>query len=403
MDHYLTPVRIRSKYFKDKCFESELLNMDRKYIVRKFLEMGYLLTPEALEFLEKNKNIEKILETFHSKNFIITIDELTSFEVPKIDRIKILKNILSFPDKLKKNDFLKFYLSRYEQYKKIIEERISLNFTSISSLKNGMKDVSIISMIHEIKESDSFVKLLVDDPTGEIIAIVDKKIYDELVNVDDVLVLTGDVRMENGKAVLEVKKILWPDVPLRSPIKGYGRICVISDLHLDEAPISSFINFLKWFNEQDIKYLFVLGDLGDIKKFEELINEHLIREKIIFTIPGERDEKRYPGIPIHFENENIVSLSNPSLVELNGVKILLIHKFDRNMIKKRCLGKPNYILEKDFLVLDEIPDLILFGHTHNQEITNYKSITIVNPGSLLTEFVPTIIDLETRNYEQRRF
>ena len=59
--------------------------------------------------------------------------------------------------------------------------------------------------------------------------------------------------------------------------------------------------------------------------------------------------------------------------------------------------------EKDFLVLDEIPDLILFGHTHNQEITNYKSITILNPGSLLTEFVPTIIDLETRNYEQRRF
>ncbi|MCD6381580.1 MAG: hypothetical protein J7L43_01205, partial [Candidatus Aenigmarchaeota archaeon] len=128
--------------------------MDRKYIVRKFLEMGYLLTPEALEFLGKNKNIEKILETFHSKNFIITIDELTSFEVPKIDRIKILKNILSYPDKLKKNDFLKFYLSRYEQCKKIIEERISSNFTSISSLKNGMRDVSIISMIHEIKESN---------------------------------------------------------------------------------------------------------------------------------------------------------------------------------------------------------------------------------------------------------
>ena len=125
---------------------------------------------------------------------------------------------------------------------------------------------------------------------------------------------------------------------------------------------------------------------------------------MIFLIPGEVDSKTYPSLPIELgKNDNLISLSNPSMIEINNVKILLIHKFDISMLKKRYLGKPQLILDEDLLVCDEVPDIIAYGHTHQPEIMNYKSITIASAGSLLADFMPVIIDLETREYIQMRF
>ena len=76
-----------------------------------------------------------------------------------------------------------------------------------------------------------------------------------------------------------------------------------------------------------------MGDIGDIKKFEELITEYITREKVIFVIPGEIDDKKYPGLPIQFNNDHIISLSNLSMIELNNVKILLVHRFDISITK----------------------------------------------------------------------
>lgn len=377
--------------------------MKKDEIVKAFFKKGCLLTPDALEFLEKAKDFKKILDYIESENFVLSLDDFINFEVPRIEKIKILKNLNEIPENLTTKEFLSFFLSKYDACKKIIEERIKQKYTSISSVSENQKNVWIIGMVRDIHTFDEKIYIEIDDPTGSIGVEFEKKIFDENVKLDDVIVLNGDIVKKDDKKIIIGKKILWPDVPLRTPTKGYGRICVISDIHLNEAPITPFIEFLKWFNEQDIEYLFILGDIGDKKKFEELINEYVIREKNIFIIPGEIDDKRYPGLPIQFNNEHIISLSNPSIIELNDVKILLIHKFDILMLKKRYLGSSNYILKKDFLVMDVLPDIIVCGHSHNQEIINYKSITIINPGSLLTEFTPTIVDLETREYEQLRF
>lgn len=375
--------------------------MKRKEIVEEFFKKGYLLEPSALSFLEKSKDYKKILENLKTSKFIISKDDLAILESPMIERLKIVRNVEDAPLKITTNDFVRFFNEKFEKCKKIILSRMNQKFVSISSLSPGDKNVWIIGMIREMK-SNKEVELIVDDPTRSIHVKL-KSGLDEELELDDVAAFFGDVEVENNDIILKCKKVAWPDVPLRKPKMGIGKICVISDLHLDEAPLSTFISFLRWFNERDIKYLFVCGDIGDIEKFEELMNHYITSEKIVFLIPGEKDRKEYPSLPIDVKNENVVSLSNPSIIELNGVNILLIHHFNLSMLKKRYLGKPTFILKNDPLVLDIVPDIILSGHTHESEIINYKSITIINPGSLLTEFKPVIVDLSTREYEQLRF
>jgi len=198
--------------------------------------------------------------------------------------------------------------------------------------------------------------------------------------------------------VLKIK-IMYPDIPLRPPAKGSGKACFISDLHLNESPIADTERFFSWLEKQEIPYLFIAGDTGDIEKLRGLIDQYCY-EKTVFIIPGNIDSDEYPQLPVDIKGKNIVSLSNPSMIELNNIKILLMHKADITMLKKRYLGKSKQILPEDYLVLEEVPDIVHHGHTHEPLITNYKSITLVNSGSVLTEFKPAVIDFSTHDLGQ---
>ena len=169
---------------------------------------------------------------------------------------------------------------------------------------------------------------------------------------------------------------------------------------MDEAAVSDLEKFFNWFYQQDIPYLFVAGDIGKDKEELEKMAERYCYNKKVLVIPGNVDDQEYPQLAIDFKNKDIISLSNPAMVEINGIKILIIHDFDLAMLKKRYLGKSNVILKEDFLVLDHVPDIVHCGHTHQPQVMNYKSVTIVNSGSLLAEFKPVVVDFSTREVEQ---
>ena len=191
------------------------------------------------------------------------------------------------------------------------------------------------------------------------------------------------------------QKILYPDMPLRQPASGKGKACFISCLHLDEAPKKDFETFLKWFEGQDIRYLFVSGGTGDLHLFDSLVDSYC-KNKKVFVAAG-REGSEAPHIPDDFKSKNIVSLSNPSLVEMNGVKILLAHKFETRMLRKRHMENIKPVLTEDLMALEELPDIVCCGSSHQASTSNYKSTTITNAGSLLTDFRPVIIDLATRD------
>jgi len=360
-------------------------------IVEFFIQKGKLITPEVLKFLLSTRNHERIMQELSEREkFVIEESDLVLFETKK-DKIKILLNITERPSGVSIEDFVKFYRDKYERIKNIITRRFDYRFISLDKIPNNETSY-IIVMVHDVKKERDKTILTVEDLTKK-----EEIIFLNPVNVelDDVVIIAC---RKQGDVVYG-ERIEYPGIPLRQPTKGYGKVCAISDLHLDEAPLGEFKKFIEKFSESEIKYLIVSGDIGDCEKFKEAVRE--LKDKTIFVIPGNKDCKDYPALPLEIDLDNVVSLSNPSMIEINGIKFLLIHKFNIEMLEKRYLdagGKARFVFRRDYLVLEEVPDIVVFGHTHAPNVMNYKSITLVNPGSLLSEFKPIVIDLSTREY-----
>ena len=76
-------------------------------------------------------------------------------------------------------------------------------------------------------------------------------------------------------------------------------------------------------------------------------------------------------------------------IEINQSHFLLTHRFlDHQM-------RPFHGID---LSIAYNCKAVIYGHTHEASVLNFKSITLVNPGSLLTQFKPVLIDLATRDY-----
>ncbi len=184
-----------------------------------------------------------------------------------------------------------------------------------------------------------------------------------------------------------------------------------------------------------VKYLFITGDnidgvsqypgqevlldektsLGQYKKSEEILK--LVRKDIqIIICPGQHDsvwvgepqpiigERWAPGF---YKMENVHLVPNPAMVEINsGFKVMMYHgasinylieeipririnyghnsptKVVKELLKRRHLspthGLSDYIpCEKDYMVLEDIPDIISTGDQHRCEISTYNNILLI--------------------------
>ncbi len=355
---------------------------DKKAIISQFLQKGKLLTPEALE------HICSTGEMLDASGMLVSLETTH-------DHIRILKNLSSKPAEIKTEDFLKFYASKYDKMKGVIVSRLQKDFVSLNKLDALRNEVYVLGIVKDRKEKDGKHVIELEDLTASVSVIFEEAVEADM---DEVIA----IRAVSAGKILYGKEVLYPDIPLRQPARGNGRACFVSDLHLEQAPRQDIEKFFRWFGGEEIKYLFVAGGIGDARMMEEMVGEYCSKKKI-FVIPGEADtDKEYPQLAEEFSSGNIVPLSNPSMVEINGIKILIIHKFAMDMLKKRYLGKSKAILPEDYLVLDEVPDIVHCGFTHEPHISNYKSATIVNSGSLLSSFKPVVVDFATREAEHVR-
>lgn len=308
--------------------------MQQEHIIKYFFEKDQLLTPKALDIISKNENL--INKTF------------TKFIIDDVNEIKIIKNIDTKLKEIKTQDFIEFYKSKYEKMKNIITGRIKKDFVSINNIQNDSYIIGIIKDIKnneiEVEDLTSSIKLEVENLNG--------------LELDDVVA----IRAVNNKC----KEIIYPDIQIRQPIFSFGKVCFVSEPEE---------KFFEWCEKQDIENLIILCT-------EKINLQKSCKNKNVFVTYI----NDYPQFPI--ETEDAVPLSNPSMIEINGVKILIISNFDLSMVKKRYLGKSKEIFKEDFLVLDQIPDIV---HTNTGKNTNYKSMTILN-----TKEKPVIIDLSNR-------
>ena len=424
------------------------------------LNKGFQIHPDAFKILENVdvRKLEKIIkeivrEKTKQKLFQINQDDLETYLGIKEDLdLQSEIKVLSDPTlKITSGEGVKGYnalfSSRFNKLKRIIsdrpESRMLKSLASIKSVKFE-DDLFVCGLVTEKKSERNITKLMLEDPSGSFEGIV---FDDDLQKTVDTLLLDQFIMIRVGmgkNSGFIIKDIIFPDIPEQAVNKSESEAYAVflSDLHIGSKYFmeEEFSDFVAWLSSPDpvarkIRFVLIGGDIVDgvgiypnqnkelvcqtieeqLKKAEGLIDKIPKNIKIII-MPGNHDPGRralpQPAIPKKYnsslwERENVIMIGNPSMISLNGVKVLMFHgqsiddivkttpgmKYDeptnvmRHLLKVRHLS-PIYGSQtpiapemEDLLVIEDIPDIFHVGHVHKAQLDMYKGILLINSGS----------------------
>ena len=360
-------------------------------------------------------------------------------------------------------DFFKLFDSRYRKTLKILSIRSESrqirkikhikdlrNKSRVSSLDNQnergkfIDSVFVAGLIMSKRNRKNDVELVIDDTTGSIPVVCKTR---DLINeasslvLDQMLMLEISLSKRNSNDFV-IKDVIFPDIPehvaSKSGTESY--VALISDLHVGSKFFmdKEFNDFISWLSSDDeivskIKFVCIAGDIVDgigiyPNQDKELIDINInkqmsyaaaLLQKIpkrmhVFLIPGNHDPGRraLPQTALtslrDFQPlENFSIIGNPSLVELNKVKLLMFHgqslddviatvpglSYSKPVEAMKILLKSRHMSpiygnrtpiapeSEDMLVMDDVPDIFHAGHVHITEVGRYKGTLIVNSGA----------------------
>jgi DNA polymerase II small subunit len=304
---------------------------------------------------------------------------------------------------------------------------------------------------------------------------VDELLHDEVIAVEGTLSDDND----DGDGILFVDSIYFPDVPRTyrpSTADRHVQAALISDVHVgsQEFMADAWSRFADWLHTEaasPVEYLLIAGDMVegvgvypdqdeeldivDIYDQYEQFSEYLKEvpgDLDVVMIPGNHDAVRLAEPQPGFTEElrSIMSAhdaeisGNPSTVNVEGVDILMYHgvsldeviaelpddkaSYDEphkamyQLLKKRHVapqfgGKTRLAPEeRDYLVMDSVPDVFHTGHVHKLGWGKYHNVLSVNSGCWQAQtafqksvnidpdagFAP-ILDLDTLDMTVRQF
>lgn len=336
------------------------------------------------------------------------------------------------------------FRSRFEKMRKIMQARPeSAKLKTVAGIKASKSDdvAYVCGLVTEKRLDDSASKLVLEDDTGQLEGLVfgDTKVQLETIFLDQFVMAKVDAR----KRVV-FTDILLPDVPTHKPNRSRtdAYVVLLSDLHVGSKYFleKEFLVFLDWLSGADpvarrVRFVLIAGDVVDgvgiFPGQDGELNQQTVGEQFekaaellaripkhikVFIIPGNHDPGRralpQPAIPQGDGPElwgrgNMHMLGNPSMVELNGVKVLMFHGQSIDDIVKTTVGMEyahpanvmKYILRgrhlspiygsqtpiaperEDLLVMDDVPDVFHVGHVHVTEMGMYRDVLMVNSGA----------------------
>jgi DNA polymerase II small subunit len=294
---------------------------------------------------------------------------------------------------------------------------------------------------------------------------------------DEVIAVRGTLADDAG--ILFTNEIFFPDIPHTHKSKTADRhvqAALISDVHVGSQEFadgawSRFANWLHTEEAQHVEYLLIAGDMvegvgvypnqdkelstidiyAQYEEFAEYLKE-VPGDLEIVMIPGNHDAVRLAEPQPAFGEELRAILSahdaritgNPSTVTIEGVSVLMYHgmsldemiadlpeekasysspeKAMYHLLKKRHVA-PKYggkmriaPEERDYLVIDEVPDIFHTGHVHKLGFGAYHNVMAINSGCWQTQtefqrsvnidpdvgYAP-IVDLDTLDVTARKF
>jgi len=437
-----------------------MMKKELSYALDYALKKGFQIHPNALELLERVEikdlelTIKQIVrEKSKQKRFLINQDDLEDFLGLKEDKKLLNEHRVLFDPTLKITSaegiegYKALFSSRFKKLKKIVSNRPEAKLLKSISLiisTKSKEDMFLCGLLSERRSERNITKLTIDDPTGTIETIVFDKDLQKTAQglLIDQFVFVKINLGKNGGFI--VKDLVVPGIPEhtsnRSETETYA--VFLSDLHIGSMYFmeKELNDFIAWLSSPDpvarkIRFVLICGDLVDgvgiypgqdkelvfvnvedqLKKAVEIL-EKIPKHIKIFIVPGNHDPGRralpQPAIPEKYElglwnKENFFVLGNPSIVSLNGVKVLLYHGQSIDDVVRTTPGlsydKPTEVMRRflqarhlspiygsqtpiapeteDMMVIDEVPDIFQAGHVHVVGFDMYRGVLILNSGA----------------------
>ncbi len=371
---------------------------------------------------------------------------------PQIQVIRNIENIEKFRGTV--DDFVEYFRNRYQKLSRILRQHGELaNARKIATILPE-EEAIVIGMITEKRTTkNGHVLLEIEDETSSMPVLLPKSNRELLEDAQGILLDTvlGFIG-KRGKDFFIARKVIWPDVPHKINKRTAQipvNVAFLSDIHVGsqeflEKTFLNFINFLRGKADKQserilglsTKYVLFAGDVVDgigiypNQQYDLVVDDindqydlfahyldYLPEDVTAVIIPGNHDMVRraepQPIIPETFAKHlhslpNVVLASNPSMVALHGVKVLLYHctplmdlvnhlpghSFEkpgtimREMLRARHLSPlygehtPIAPEKEDHLVIEELPDIFHGGHVHINDVGKYRGIAIVNSGTM---------------------
>ena len=339
--------------------------------------------------------------------------------------------------------------------------------------------IGMVSDIRSTASGHWLVELEDTNGTFPCLVMKDRPIADlvQQLLLDEVIAVDGTLADDAG--ILFVDSLHFPDVPrTHSPSTAdrHVQAALISDVHVgsQEFMADAWHRFTDWLHTpeaESVEYLLIAGDMVegvgiypdqdeeldivDIYDQYESFSEYLKEvpgDMEIRMIPGNHDAVRLAEPQPGFDEElrdimraHDASIhSNPALVTVEGVSILMYHgvsldeviaelpdekasyeephKAMYQLLKKRHVA-PQYgghtrlaPENRDYLVMEEVPDVFHTGHVHKIGWGKYHNVLALNSGcwQAQTEFQKSvnidpdagfapILDLDTLDMTVRKF
>lgn len=404
-----------------------------KEIIKELKEKDLLFINEQEILKIKNKPLEK---KQHTKNFHIlekyditgknysqgSIEDFHKMFLDKYEKIsKMIKTRPNFEYTSIENCKTQVKGKKVDIIGMVYEKRISKNENLILTVDDPTGQIRLVILNKDEKEFLKHKEILEDNVLGFKASVLSK----DMLVVNEVIYPDIPFEKKNYRLDEDVYLAVIGDVHVGS--KKFRE--------------KEFLKFIEWVNgnlEEDkeiakkIKYMVVVGDvvdgvgvypkqfnelaITDIYKQYELFEEYMlkIRKDIdIFITSGNHDAVRLsdpqPAIPDNYlpqisKQENMHLLGSPSWVVIEGYKVLLYHgaslhgiyteikaaEMDKpytamiEILKRRDLmpqyGKRQTFvpIEKNLMVLEEIPDIFVTGDAHHHGYTKYKHVHLIS-------------------------
>ncbi|MFC6770370.1 DNA-directed DNA polymerase II small subunit [Halorubrum pallidum] len=339
--------------------------------------------------------------------------------------------------------------------------------------------IGLVNDVRSTKSGHWLVELEDTTGTFPALIMKDKGLADVVdeILLDECLAVEGTLADDSG--ILFADSLHFPDVPRTHQTGAADRhvqAALISDVHVgsDEFMADAWSRFTDWLHTPEaepVEYILLAGDMVegvgvypnqdeeleivDIYEQYEVFAEHLKEvpgDTEIVMIPGNHDAVRLAEPQPGFNDEirkimdvhDAQIVSNPATVTVEGVDVLMYHGVSLDEViaelpeEKASYDEPHKAMyqllkkrhvapqfgghtrvapeERDYLVIEDVPDVFHTGHVHKLGWGKYHNVLAVNSGcwQAQTDFQKSvnidpdagyapILDLDTLDMTVRKF